>query len=95
MFAMIADSLEGPWTRVEKDDNDFCGIPEYLFNQDGSRTAYDQVSHPELLRSGYDERLEVEDYRLRVLFQAFDAADMPDSYDYNELPWELSIMSNY
>ncbi len=95
MFAMIADSLEGPWARVEKDDNDFLGIPDSLYNEDGTRTKYDQVSHPELIRSGFDERLEIKDFRLQVLIQAFDAAKTPDSYDYNLLPWELSVMKNY
>ena len=68
---------------------------EYVFAENGSPTAYDQISHPELIRSGFDERLEIEDYRLQLLFQAFDASHTPDSYDYNELPWELSIMRNY
>jgi len=95
MLAMTADSLEGPWKRVEKHANDFIGIPDYLFNQDGSKTVYDQVSHPELIRSGFDEKLEVQDYRLQVLFQAFDASNVPDTYDYNNLPWELSLMKNY
>ena len=95
MFAMIADSLEGPWRRVEEDHNDFIGIPDYVFNEDGQRTDYDQISHPELIRSGFDERLEIDDYRLRILFQAFDADDTPATYDYNLLPWELSVMRNY
>ena len=95
MFAMVADSLEGPWERVEKSENDFLGIPAHLYRKDGSPTDYDQVSHPELIRAGFDERLEVEDYRMRILFQAFDAAGMPDTYDSNMLPWELSVMRNY
>ncbi len=44
---------------------------------------------------GFDERLEVNDYQLEVMFQAFDAADTPDTYDYDNLPWELLIMRNY
>ena len=95
MFAMVADSLEGPWERVEADENDFMGIPEYVFNEDGSPTDYDQISHPELIRSGFDERLEIKDYRLRILFQAFDAGGTPDTYDYNMLPWELNVMRNH
>ena len=70
-------------------------IPDYVFNEDGQRTDYDQISHPELIRSGFDERLEIDDYRLRILFQAFDADDTPATYDYNLLPWELSVMRNY
>lgn len=95
VFAMVADSLEGPWQRVESGENDFIGIPNYVFNEDGSPTKYDQISHPELIRSGFDERLEVKDYHLRMMFQVFDAASTPDNYDYDNLPWELSIMKNY
>ena len=95
MFAMVADSLEGPWQRVEESENDFMGIPDYVYNEDGSPTDYDQISHPELIRAGFDERLEIEDYRMRVLFQAFDANGTPDTYDYNMLPWELNVMQNY
>jgi glycosyl hydrolase family 62 len=95
MFAMVADSLQGPWERVEEGENDFLGIPAHVYCEDGSRTNYDQISHPELIRAGFDERLEIEDNRLRILFQAFDADSVPDTYDYNLLPWELSVMRNY
>jgi len=95
MFAMVADKLEGPWERVEPKLNEFAGDPANLFNEDGSKSAYDQVSHFELIRSGYNQRLEIEDYNLQLLFQAFDAENIGDGYDYDELPWELAIMKNY
>jgi hypothetical protein len=95
VFAMVADSLEGPWERVEDGQNDFIGIPKYVFDRDGSQTLDDQISHPELIRSGFDERLEVKGFRLQIMFQAFDAAQTPDNYDYDKLPWKLSIMKNY
>jgi len=94
-FAMVADQLEGPWTRVETDLNEFMGDPANLYHKDGSRSKYDQVSHPELIRSGYDQKLEIEDYNLQLLFQAFDANGIGSDYDYNELPWELMLMKNY
>jgi len=95
MFAMIADKLEGPWKRVEAGSNEFMGNPAHLYNEDGSKSIYDQVSHPELIRSGYDQRLEIEDFNLQLLFQAFDAEGMGTDYDYNFLPWELAVMKNY
>ena len=94
MFAMVADAPEGPWERVEASENDFLGIPAHVYHEDGSPTEYDQVSHPELIRAGFDERLEIKDYRLKILFQAFDANGTPDTYDYNMLPWELNVMQN-
>lgn len=95
MFAMVADKLEGPWDRVETDRNEFAGDPANLYNADGTKSKYDQVSHFELIRSGYDQKLEIEDYNLDLLFQAFDAENMGSDYDYNFLPWELMVMKNY
>lgn len=95
MFAMVADSLEGPWRRVESRHNVFAGDPARLFNPDGTPSKYDQVSHFELIRSGYDEKLEIDDYNLDLLFQAFDAEGVGPDFDYNMLPWELAIMRNY
>ena len=95
MFAMVADKLEGPWERVEPDLNEFAGDPAYLFNEDGTKSAYDQVSHFELIRSGYNQKLEIEDFNLTLLFQAFDAEPIGADYNYDNLPWELAIMKNY
>ena len=95
MFAMVADKLEGPWRRVEADQNEFAGDPAYLFNEDGSKSNYDQVSHFELIRSGYDQCLEIEDFNLQLLFQAFDADNIGSDFNYDFLPWELAVMRNY
>jgi hypothetical protein len=95
LFAMTADKLEGPWQRIESEDSEFMGDPAYLFNEDGSRSVYDQVSHPELIRSGFNQKLEIEDYNLQLLFQAFDADTIESDYDYNYLPWQLMLMKNY
>lgn len=95
LFAMVADKLEGPWRRVELGPNDFLGNPANLYNEDGTKAVYDQVSHPELIRSGYDQRLEIEDYNLDLLFQAFDADTIGDDFNYDLLPWKLMIMRNY
>ncbi len=95
MFAMVADKLQGPWRRVELKLNDFAGDPKNLFNADGSRSKYDQVSHFELIRSGYNQKLEIKNFELELIFQAFDADGMDADYDYNDLPWELAIMRNY
>ena len=95
MFALKAERLEGPWVRVEPDENDFAGIPKYVVDKDGIPTKLDQISHPELIRAGYDERLEIDDYRLQLVIQAFDAAGMSSDYDYDFLPWVLFVMRNY
>ncbi|MEN8139217.1 MAG: non-reducing end alpha-L-arabinofuranosidase family hydrolase [Bacteroidota bacterium] len=93
--AVVADKLEGPWERVETENNDFMGDPDNLYYEDGTKCVYDNVSHPELIRGGYDSKLEIEDYNLQMLIQSFDAEKVPDNYDYNDLPYELAIMKNY
>ncbi len=95
MIAMVADKLEGPWRRVEESENEFFADAKNLFNEDGSKSNYSQVSHPELIRSGYNQKLEIDDLdNIKMLFQSFDSSDTPDTYDYNELPWEMAIMKN-
>ncbi len=95
MVGYVADRLDGPWRRVEDDPNEFCGDPAHLYYDHGIKCGYNQVSHFELIRSGYDQKLEIEDYNLDLLFQAFDSSDIGTDFDYNDLPWEMAIMRNY
>ena len=60
----------------------------------GGRPACTLARHPETLRSNFGQRLEIDDYRMTVLLQGFDGSRVPDSYDRNELPWELALMRN-
>ena len=94
MFAMVADKLEGPWERVEPDLNEFAGDPENLYNLDGTQSVFRTISHPELIRSGYDQKLEIDNYDLQLVFQAFDADTIGSDYDYNYLPYDLYLMRN-
>ena len=95
IFGMVAEKLEGPWSRIEPEQNLFLCDPSNLYNPDGSRSVLDQVSHPELIRSGYNQNLEIDDYNLQMIFQAFDADTVGTDYDYNYLPWSLRLMQNY
>ncbi len=94
-IGMVADKLEGPWRRVENSENEFFAEAKNLFNEDGTKSKYSQVSHPEFIRSGYDQKLEIDDLdNMKILIQSFDSSKTPDDYDYNELPWELAVISN-
>lgn len=95
MLAMISDRLEGPWQRVEARDAEFMGESRWLFDEAGAPVNCDSVSHPELIRAGNDQRLQIEDYRLQMLFQTFDAKGIKNDYDYHALPWRLMLMRNY
>jgi glycosyl hydrolase family 62 len=92
MFAMEADTLRGPWRRIESEPNAFWGDPDGLFNEDGTPSAYGQVSHPEAIRCGYDELLEIENDSPDILVQAFDATGIGEDFRYDFLPWELALM---
>jgi len=95
MIGMVADKLEGPWVRIEKGAQEYLASAKALFNADGSKSSYTQVSHPELIRSGYDQKLEIEDFNLQMIFQSFDGSRTTDNYNYNDLPWELAAMRNF
>ncbi|MBD3288987.1 hypothetical protein GF337_09305 [candidate division KSB1 bacterium] len=95
LIAITADSLDGPWQRVEASENEFFANPANLTYKNGIQPKYTQISHFEVLRSGYNQKLEIDDYRFRILFEGMDGSKIPDSYNYNELPWELVLMKNY
>ena len=95
VFAATADTLSGPWQRVERCASEFVGDPNHLLWSDGTPSCYGQVSHPEVIRAGFDQRLEINSFDMEILFQAFDPSDVPDDYDYDLLPWELAVMTNH
>ncbi|MFQ6134179.1 MAG: non-reducing end alpha-L-arabinofuranosidase family hydrolase, partial [Armatimonadota bacterium] len=52
----------------------------------------DNVSHGELIRAGYDERLEIDPANLQLLFQGVldpDRAGKP----YGQIPWQLGLLT--
>ncbi len=49
------------------------------------------VSHGELLRSGNDERMEIDASRLRFLYQGLAEADLRGK-PYDKLPWRLGLL---
>jgi hypothetical protein len=95
MVAFRADRIEGPWRRVERHRNEFAGDPDHLYNEDGTRSRYGQVSHFSLLRAGHDQKMGIDDFQLQLVFQAFDAEFTGDDFNYDDLPWEIAVMRNY
>jgi endo-1,4-beta-xylanase len=95
VFGMVADSLNGEWRRLENDENTFLADARNISYGDGQPVSFTQVSHPELIRSGYDQRLEIESFKMKMLFQTFDGSVVPDNYNYNALPWRLMLMNNF
>ncbi len=87
--AYLADRLEGPWRGLADTlEKSFAAKENVLQPADATWTA--SISHGELLRSGVDERLEVDPAHLRFLFQGVSEADYRQKY--GGIPWRLGIL---
>jgi hypothetical protein len=87
--AYLADSLDGEWKALADTwDKPFAGPANVRF--DGEKWS-DSISHGELLRSGVDERLEVDPGNLRFLYQGVPERDRQGK-PYGQIPWRLGIL---
>lgn len=90
--AWTADSLDGEWTPVPGADSwetPFAGINSVTFGE-GVPTWTRDISHGELLRAGYDEKMELDTENLRFLFQG----RHPESGgQYSLLPYRLGLLT--
>lgn len=86
--AYVADSLAGEWTALAATaDKPFAGG----VNVEVPATRWtDSISHGELIRRGYDERLEVDPSDLQFLFQGL--ADERWGNKYGRLSWRLGLL---
>ncbi|GAB4138657.1 MAG: hypothetical protein Kow0040_26170 [Thermogutta sp.] len=87
--AYVSDTLDGRWHPLAAErDHPFLGAENVAFED---RPWCQSFSHGELLRSGYDERMEV-DARdgLTMLFQGVSDAEMAGK-TYGEIPWRLGL----
>jgi len=85
----LSQDLEGPWkplavTRTRP----FASLANVEFK---AEAWTDTFGHGELLRVGYDERLEVELEGMRFLYQGSSYADREGKLP-REVPWELGIL---
>ncbi len=86
----IADSLEGPWLPWQASGSyPFAGGRNVTF--EGASWTND-ISHGEMIRSGYDETLEVGSCNFRFLFQGTDPLAETGG-DYNKIPWHLGLLT--
>ena len=88
--AYVADTLAGKWTELAATANKpFAGGINVKVPASGWT---DSISHGELIRSGYDERLEVDADNLRFLFQGL--ADKHWGNKYGRLGWRLGLLES-
>ncbi len=88
--AYLADRLEGPWRGLADTLQKPFAARENIQpapNQDWAAS----ISHGELLRSGEDERLEVDPAHLRFLFQGVTEEEYRGQ-KYGGIPWRLGIL---
>jgi hypothetical protein len=87
--AYLADRLDGEWKPLAATrEKPFAGVVNV---RDTDAHWTDSFSHGELLRSGYDEHLEVDPAKLTFLFQGVaDAAQAGKQY--GEIPWQLGLL---
>ncbi|MET7806474.1 non-reducing end alpha-L-arabinofuranosidase family hydrolase [Micromonospora chersina] len=83
-----APAVTGPWTApADTEGNPFARADTATF-PGGAWTR--DISHGELIRSGYDQTLTVSPCNLRYLYQGLD----PNAGgDYNGLPWHLGLLT--
>jgi GH35 family endo-1,4-beta-xylanase len=82
-------SLDGPWTPLaDTQSNPFAGAANVSFPS-GKWT--NDISHGEMIRSGYDQTLTINACNMQYLYQGVD----PNSgvSDYNRLPYKIGLIS--
>lgn len=90
--AWISDRLDGEWTPVPGADtwqNPFAGINNVTFAEGVTPWTRD-ISHGELIRDGYDEKMILDLDNLKFLFQGR-AADSGGRYEL--LPYQLGLLT--
>jgi len=88
--AYLADRLDGKWKPLADTLEKPFAAPVNVKDQGEHWT--DSFSHGELLRSGHDEKMEVDPSRLQFLFQGVAEADRRGK-PYGEIPWKLGLLT--
>ncbi|AJQ95007.1 non-reducing end alpha-L-arabinofuranosidase family hydrolase [Gynuella sunshinyii] len=81
-------SLDGPWTPLaDTQSNPFAGAANVTFS--GQKWS-DDISHGEMIRSGYNQKMTINACNMEYLYQGVD----PQSgvSDYNKLPYKLGLI---
>jgi Glycosyl hydrolase family 62 len=89
--AYVAERLDGRWQPVASTKDQPLASPINV--RDTDTHWADSFSHGELLRSGYDEHLEVDPAHFRFLFQGV-TDDQMAGKKYGEIPWRLGILED-
>jgi len=84
-----ATSISGPWTALANTQaNPFAGAANVTF---GGTAWTTDVSHGEMIRSGFDQTLTISGCRMQYLYQGRDPSI--DTGSYSTLPWRLALLT--
>lgn len=87
--AYLANRLDGDWAPLAAErDRAFASMANVVVS---GAPWTDSISHGELIRDGYDQRLEVDPTNLRFLFQGVLDAERARK-PYGEIPWRLGLL---
>ncbi|MCP4785508.1 MAG: hypothetical protein GY878_18335 [Fuerstiella sp.] len=88
--AFTAERLDGQWSPLAAaKEKPLASLRNVRF--DGPKWT-DSVSHPEFLRSGFDQNLEIDPNDLKILFQGTNSKTLADR-KYGEIPWKLGLLT--
>ncbi len=90
--AYLADRLDGQWTPIaDTAEKPFAGWKNIRPGSGVTRWT-DNVSHGELIRAGYDERLTLDGDNLRFVFQGMLNKDKSGK-NYGKFQWRIGILT--
>jgi hypothetical protein len=89
--AYLAERLDGEWTPLKDSWSEPFAGEMNVRPAAGMKLWADNISHGELIRDGYDERLMVDPGDLRLLFQGAWEKDKEDGY--GAIPWRIGILN--
>jgi hypothetical protein len=87
--AYLADRLDGEWAPLAATREQPFASPVNV--RDSGEHWTDSFSHGELIRDGYDEKLEVDPAHLRLLFQGV-SDEARQGKPYGQIPWRLGLL---
>lgn len=86
-----ADRLDGTWTPLaDSFANPFASASNVAF---AGAAWTDDISHGEMVRSGYDQTMTIDTCKLQYLYQGLAPGLLQSTKQYNLLPWKLGLLT--
>lgn len=89
--AYIADRIDGEWNPLAVTFAEPFAGAKNIQSEPGTEQWTDNISHGELIRSGYDEKLEVSPKNLQFLFQGMLETDKKQKY--GSYRWRIGMLT--